>query len=68
MKPCLDCGDWVVVIFLFAFAITGAAYIFTHPSDGNFMTWIGVLGVAGGIFHWLRIHDSKTSDAPGVNQ
>ena len=63
MKPCLDCGDWIVVAFLLAFAVTGAVYIFTHPSDANFMTWIGVLGVAGGIFHWIRVRDSKMPDA-----
>ena len=62
-KPCLDCGDWVVVAFLFAFSATGAAYIFGHPSDVNFVTWTGVLGVAGGVFHWLRVRDQKQADA-----
>lgn len=61
-SPCLDCGDWIVVGFLFAFAITGAVYIFRYPSDMNFMAWIGVLGVAGGIFHWIRVRDQKIED------
>lgn len=61
--PCLDCGDWVVVVFLFAFAATGAVYIFLHPDPIVFGTWIGVLGVAGGIFHWIRVRDQKTGDA-----
>lgn len=63
-RNCLDCGDWIVVVFLFAFAATGATYVFGHPSDINFATWIGVLGIAGGIFHWLRIKDQKIEDAP----
>lgn len=63
LKPCLDCGDWIVVIFLFAFAATGAVYMFKHPSDVNFAAWLGILGVAGGVFHWIRVKDQKVADA-----
>lgn len=62
-QNCLDCGDWVVVVFLFAFAATGAVYCFDHPSDMNFGVWTGLMTVAGGIFHGLRVHDQKTADA-----
>ena len=61
----LDVGDWVVIAFLFAFAITGAVYVFRHPSEINFAAWIGTLSVSGGVFHWLRVRDSKQVDAPG---
>lgn len=61
--PCLDCGDWIVVVFLFAFAASGAVYLFKHPSDMNFAAWLGLMTVAGGIFHGLRVHDQKVGDA-----
>lgn len=63
LKPCLDCGDWIVVTFLFAFAATGAVYMFKHPSDVNFAAWLAILATAGGIFHWLRVKDQKVADA-----
>ena len=63
----MDCGDWIVVVFLFAFAITGAVYMFKHPSDLNFGVWTGLLTIAGGIFHWIRVRDSKVPDAENVN-
>jgi hypothetical protein len=59
----VDCGDWLVVGFIFAFATVGGVYLFVHPSDMNFGAWLGVLGVAGGIFHWLRVKDQKQADA-----
>lgn len=62
MKPCLDCGDWIVVAFLFAFAITGAVYLFKHPSIEAYIAWLGILATAGGIFHWLRVKDQKVAD------
>lgn len=62
-QNCLDCGDWVVVVFLFAFAATGAAFCFLHPDTINFGAWIGTLGILSGTFHWLRIKDQKQADA-----
>ena len=68
-KPAdMDVGDWMVVAFLFAFAAIGAAYIFAHPSRAVFGLWIGTLATSGGIFHWLRIRDSKQADAASTGQ
>jgi hypothetical protein len=64
----LDAGDWVVITFIFGFAIAGAVYVFRHPSEVNFGAWIGTLSVSGGIFHWLRVRDSKQADACGGQQ
>lgn len=60
----LDTGDWIVITFIFAFAITGAFYIFKNPSREVFGLWVGTLATSGGVFHWLRVRDSKTGDAP----
>jgi len=59
---CLDCGDWLVVAFLFAFAATGAVYIFKNPSIAVFTAWTGTLTISGGIFHWVRVKDQKEPD------
>ena len=63
VKPCLDCGDWIVVLFLFAFATAGAVWIFKHPSAEAFGLWTGTLATSGAVFHWLRVHDQKQADA-----
>ena len=72
IKPAskLDLGDAIVVVFIFAFAATGAVYMFKHPSDVYSVAWLGVLATSGGIFHWLRVRDSKQPDAgsPGDGQ
>lgn len=62
MGNSLDRGDYIVIAFIFSFSITGAVYLFRHPSDMNFAAWLGVLTVAGGIFHWLRVKDQKQAD------
>lgn len=59
----LDVGDWIVITFIFAFAVTGAVFLFRHASEVNFAAWLGTLATSGGIFHWLRVRDSKQPDA-----
>lgn len=65
MGQCMDCGDWVVVTFIFSFAAAGFAYCLLHPSEATFLGWLGLAGVLTGTFHWLRVKDQKTADAPG---
>lgn len=60
---CLDCGDWIVVAFLFAFATVGGVYVFSHPDPVSFTAYTGTLGVSGSVFHWLRVRDQKIPDA-----
>lgn len=62
-QNCLDCGDRIVIAFLTTFAALGATYLFRHPSDMNFATWMGLATIANGIFHGLRVHDQKQADA-----
>lgn len=63
-RNCLDCGDWVVVVFLFSFAAAGATYCFLARSDLAFGAWTGTLGILCGAFHWIRVKDQKIADAP----
>ena len=63
----LDLGDWIIVAFLFGFAATGAVYTFKHPDPMAFTAWAGTLSASGGMFHWLRVRDSKQPDAGEVD-
>jgi hypothetical protein len=60
---CLDCGDWIVVAFLFLFATGAFAYLFKHPSDVGITAVCGTLATFGCVFHWLRVKDQKVADA-----
>lgn len=62
-QHCLDCGDWIVVAFMFAFATVSAVYLFRFHGTAEFGIFTGTLATFGCVFHWLRVKDQKQADA-----
>lgn len=43
---------------------SATAYLFLHPTDGNFVTWGTITGATLTGLHWLTVKYDKDNDAP----
>lgn len=58
--------DKLVLALVVLLIIIATVYLFTRPSDGNFVSWCGFAGVIVGAFHWITSH--YFPDPPGADQ
>ena len=63
MKNLRDIRDHIVMVIVTVVLAFGTVFLVKHPTDGNFLTWAGLVATVTGLYHFLCVFDDKRPDA-----
>jgi hypothetical protein len=58
----VDVKTSICMFFFMIIFLASAVYLFKHPSDMNFTTFVGGFTAMGCILHWVCTYDDKHPD------